>query len=173
MFVGGTHTTNTVLEWAMAELLRCPRVMKKLQNEVRGIVENKSDITEDDLIRMNYLKAVIKETLRLHPPTSLLFRICTQSVKINGYDIKPNTYVIMNAWQIGTDSKLYNKGEEFEPERFLINSMNRPDYNGNYDFQFLPFGAGRRGCPGTEFAMATTEIALANLVHKFDILVIA
>lgn len=89
-------------------------------------------------------------------------------MKINGYDIKPNTYVIMNAWQIGRDCKLYNRGEEFEPERFLINSMNRPDYNGNYDFQFLPFGAGRRGCPGTEFAMATTEIALANLVHKFD-----
>lgn len=82
MFVGGTHTTNTVLEWAMAELLRCPRVMKKLQNEVRGIVENKSDITEDDLIRMNYLKAVIKETLRLHPPTSLLFRICTRTLEV-------------------------------------------------------------------------------------------
>ncbi|KAK9949405.1 hypothetical protein M0R45_004929 [Rubus argutus] len=166
MFVAGTGTTYTVLEWAMTEILRHPRIMSKLQNEIRGIVGKKADITEQDLNEMHYLKAVIKETLRLHPPAPLLLpRKSTQDVKINGYDIKANTQVIVNAWQIGRDSKSFNKPEEYDPERFLIHSG--IDYKGN-DFQLIPFGAGKRICPGIQFAMAINEIALANLVHKFN-----
>ncbi|KAK9939933.1 hypothetical protein M0R45_016613 [Rubus argutus] len=166
MFAAGTDTTYTVLEWAMTELLRHPRIMSKLQNEVREIVGKKPDITEQDLNEMHYLKAVIKETLRLHPPIPLLVpRKSTQDVKINGYDIKANTQVIVNAWKIGRDSKSYHKPEEYDPERFLIHSG--IDYKGN-DFQLIPFGAGRRICPGIQFAMAINEIALANLVHKFN-----
>ncbi|KAI5333520.1 hypothetical protein L3X38_023651 [Prunus dulcis] len=118
--------------------------MEKLQNEVRGLVGKKTEIIrEDDLVGMHYLKAVIKETLRLHPSIPLLLpRLSTQDAQINGYDIKANTQVIVNAWQIGRDPKSYNKPEEFEPER--------------------------RVCPGIQFAMAVQEIALANLVHKFD-----
>ncbi|CAN6584431.1 unnamed protein product [Malus baccata var. baccata] len=165
MFAAGTDTTSTALEWTMSELLRHPRVMKKLQNEVRGTVGNKTDITEDDLVGMHYLKAVIKEALRLHPPLPLLLpRISTQDVKINGYNIKANTLVIVNAWQIGRDPKSYNNPEEYEPERFLSSDI---DYKGN-DLELIPFGAGRRGCPGTQFAVAVEEITLANLVHKFD-----
>ncbi|XP_018497773.2 cytochrome P450 736A117-like [Pyrus x bretschneideri] len=165
MFTAGTDTTYTALEWTMSELLRHPRVMKKLQNEVRGIVGNKTDIIEDDLVGMHYLKAVIKETLRLHPPLPLLLpRMSTQDVKISGYDIKANTQVIVNAWQIGRDPKSYNNPEEYEPERFLNSDI---DYKGT-DYELIPFGAGRRGCPGIQFAVAVKEIALANLVHKFD-----
>ncbi|KAI5333472.1 hypothetical protein L3X38_023603 [Prunus dulcis] len=166
IFVGGTDTSFTLLEWTMSELLRHPRVMENLQNEVRGIVGKKTDIIrEDDLVGMHYLKAVIKETLRLHPSVPLLLpRLSTQDAQINGYDIKANTQVIVNAWQIGRDPKSYNKPEEFEPERFLDSAI---DYKGNY-FQYIPFGAGRRGCPGIQFAMAVQEIALANLVHKFN-----
>lgn len=163
MFAGGTDTTYTVLEWAMTELLRHPKVMRRLQNEVRGIVGNR-DLTEDDLIGMDYLRAVIKETLRLHPPFSVIFRLSTEDVTIKGYNIKANTRVILNMWQIGRDPKSYNKVEEFEPERFLNSPM---EYKGN-DFQFIPFGVGRRGCPGTHFAISATEIVLASLVHKFD-----
>ncbi|BFG32445.1 hypothetical protein CerSpe_187190 [Prunus speciosa] len=166
MFAAGTDTTYTALEWAMTELLRHPRVMNKLQNEVRGIVGNKTDvITEDDLVEMHYLKAVTKETLRLHPPLPLLFpRMSTRDVEVNGYNIKANTHVFINAWQIGRDPKLYDNPEEYEPERFLNSGI---DYKGN-DFQLIPFGAGRRVCPGLQFAMAVNEIALANIVHKFD-----
>ncbi|XP_016652296.1 PREDICTED: cytochrome P450 71A25-like [Prunus mume] len=166
VFVGGTDTSFTLLEWTMSELLEHPRIMEKLQNEVRGIVGKKTDIIrEDDLVGMHYLKAVIKETLRLHPPIPLLLpRLSTQDAQINGYDIKANTQVIVNAWQIGRDPKSYNKPEEFEPERFLDSVI---DYKGNY-FHYIPFGAGRRVCPGIQFAMAVQEIALANLVHKFD-----
>ncbi|KAL6141241.1 hypothetical protein ACLB2K_059531 [Fragaria x ananassa] len=167
MFVGGTNTTFTILEWAMSELLKHPSVMEKLKNEVRRIVgDRKGIITEDDLVEMNYLKALIKETLRLHPPVPLLMpRIATQDAKINGYNIMSGTLVLVNAWQIGRDPKSYNEPEEFKPERFLNNVM---DYKGNNGFQFIPFGAGRRSCPGIQFAMAVQEIALANLVHKFD-----
>ncbi|KAL6211330.1 hypothetical protein ACLB2K_016557 [Fragaria x ananassa] len=165
MFAAGTDTTFTALEWVMSELLRHPRVMKKLQNEVRGIARNKTEITEDDLVGMHYLKAVIKENLRLHPPAPLLVpRVSTQDVKIKGYDIKANTQVIVNAWTIGRDPESYNNPEEFEPERFLNSAI---DYKGD-SFQYIPFGAGRRGCPGIQFALAVKEIALANLVHRFD-----
>ncbi|KAM1225724.1 hypothetical protein ACFX13_045156 [Malus domestica] len=165
VFTAGTDTISTALEWTMSELLRHPRVMKKLQNEVRGIVGNKTDLTEDDLVGMHYLKAVIKETLRLHPPLPLLMpRMSSQDVKISGYDIKANTQVIVNAWQIGRDPKSYNNPEEYEPERFLSNDI---DYKGT-DYELIPFGTGRRGCPGIQFAAAVKEIVLASLVHKFD-----
>ena len=165
MFVGGTGTTFAAIEWTMSELLRNPRVMKKLQNEVRGIVGNRADITEDDLVGMHYLKAVIKETFRLHAPAPLLGpRMSNQDVKINGYNIKANTQVMVYVWAIGRDPKSYTNPEIYEPERFLNNVI---DYKGN-DFELIPFGSGRRSCPGIQFAMVVEEIALANIVHKFD-----
>ncbi|XP_062017024.1 cytochrome P450 736A117-like [Rosa rugosa] len=167
IFVAGTDTTFGTLEWTMSELFKHPSVMKKLQSEVRRIVGNKKDIiTEDNLVEIPYLKAVIKESLRLHPPVPLLLpRIATQDAKINGYNILSGTQVLVNAWQIGRDPKSYKEPEEFKPERFMNNAI---DYKGNDGFQFIPFGAGRRGCPGIQFAMAVQEIALANLIHKFD-----
>lgn len=166
MFVAGTDNTYIVLEWTMSELLRNPRIMEKLQKEVRGIAGSKKDITEDDLEEMHYLKAVIKETLRLHPPTALLFpRLMAQDVRVMGYDIKANTQIMINAWQIGRDPEAYENPEKFEPERFFNNTG--IDYKG-HDFQFLPFGTGRRGCPGIHFALVVEEFALANIVHKFN-----
>ncbi|KAL6177541.1 hypothetical protein ACLB2K_049067 [Fragaria x ananassa] len=115
---------------------------------------------------MHYLKAVIKETFRLHPPAPLLLpRLSTREVKINGYNIKANTQVIVNAWHIGRDPNTYKNPEEFERERFL--TQNDIDYRGN-DFQLIPFGAGRRTCPGIQFTTAVNEIALANILHKFN-----
>ncbi|KAK6276032.1 hypothetical protein POUND7_005741 [Theobroma cacao] len=132
---------------------------------VREIGSGNPNITEDDINRMDYLKAVIKETLRLHPPLPLLVpRVSTQDVNIKGYDIEERTLVIVNAWAIGRDPVHWNEPEEFRPERFLNNPI---DFKGN-DFQYTPFGDGRRGCPGMAFAMAMNEIILVNLVHKFD-----
>ncbi|KAB1217264.1 Cytochrome P450 71A25 [Morella rubra] len=164
-FAAGTDTTYTVLEWAMTELLRHPKAMKKVQKEVRGIAGNKQEITEDDLDKTPYLKAVIKEALRLHPPIPLLVpRESTKNSKIQGYDIAAGTQVIINAWALGRDPESWEEPEEFQPERFLTSSI---DFRG-HDFQFIPFGAGRRGCPGISFAMATVELGLANVVLNFD-----
>ncbi|MED6195492.1 hypothetical protein PIB30_038341 [Stylosanthes scabra] len=165
MFAAGTDTTYTVLEWAMAELLKRPAVMHKLQEEVRTVVGNRTNITEQDLVHMNYLKAVIKETLRFHPPIPVLVpRKSTKAIKLNGYDIGEGTQVLVNAWAIATDPKCWDQPLEFKPERFLNSSV---DFKGQ-DFQFIPFGAGRRGCPGIQFAIAVDEIVLATIVHQFD-----
>lgn len=162
IFAGGTDTTYTVLEWAMTELLRHPGAMSKLQNEAREI----NDIVcEDDLDKMHYLKAVIKETLRLHPPIPLLVpREARQDVKVMGYDIAAGTMVITNGWMIGRDPEYWDDAEAFKPERFLNSSI---DFKGQ-DFGLIPFGAGRRGCPGISFAMATNELVLANVVREFN-----
>ncbi|XP_062000062.1 cytochrome P450 736A117-like [Rosa rugosa] len=165
IFTGGTDTTYTALEWTMSELLKNPTAMKKLQNEVRGMVGNKKDVTEDDLAGMHYLNAVITETFRLHPPFPLLLpRMCNQDVKIKGYNIKANTHVMVNAWALGRDPKSYTNPEQYKPERFLDSVI---DYKGN-NYELIPFGAGRRGCPGIQFAIVVEELVLANIVHKFD-----
>ncbi|PHU16512.1 Cytochrome 71A4 [Capsicum chinense] len=166
IFAGGTDTTYTVLEWAMTELLRHPTAMNKLQNEAREIAKAKSEIvSEDELDKMHYLKAVIKETLRLHPPIHLLVpRQARQHVKVMGYDVGAGTMVITNGWAIGRDPEIWEDAEEFKPERFLNSDI---DFKGQ-DFRLIPFGSGRRGCPGISFAMATNELVLANVVRNFD-----
>lgn len=165
MFAAGTDTTSTVLDWAMTELLRHPAVMEKLQREVRGVLNDRKDITDDDLEKMIYLKAVIKETLRHYPPIPLLIpRVANTDVKVKGYDISAGTVVMINAWAIGRDPESWDEPEKFEPERFLNSSI---DYRG-FGFELIPFGAGRRGCPGITFAVATIEFVLANLVGKFN-----
>ncbi|KAJ9562461.1 hypothetical protein OSB04_007621 [Centaurea solstitialis] len=166
IFEGGTDTTFASLEWAISELLRHPRAMKKLQQEAREIGQGRSMITEDELEKMPYLKSVIKETLRLHPPLPLLVpHESTEDVKLLGYDITAGTRVIINAWAIGRDSSTWTDPNEFQPERFLDNSV---DYKG-FHFELIPFGAGRRGCPAIQFVMIINELVLANLVYKFDL----
>lgn len=165
MFFAGTDSTYTLLEWVMTELLRHPKCMKILQNEVRAITGRKLYANEDDLEQIKYLKAVIKETLRLHPPVPFLApRQSIHDIKIKGYDIPVNVGVFINAWAIHRDPATWDKPDKFIPERFL----NFPiDFRGQ-DFQFIPFGAGRRICPGITFAIAVNELVLANLMHKFD-----
>ncbi|CAI9112795.1 OLC1v1013288C1 [Oldenlandia corymbosa var. corymbosa] len=165
MFVAGTDTTHTVMVWAMAELLRHPKVMDKLQIEIRK--QGNSGINEDVVGKFCYLKAVIKETLRLHAPVPLLVpRESTQDVRVKGYDISADTQVIINAWAIGRDQRLWDQPEEFIPERFLVDS--NIDFQSVNNFEMIPFGAGRRGCPGINFAMAVNELALAKLLNAFD-----
>ncbi|XP_024973119.1 cytochrome P450 71A4-like [Cynara cardunculus var. scolymus] len=166
IFGAGTVTTSTILVWAISELIRHPRVMKKLQHEVGEIAQGKSMIHEEDLEKMHYLQAVLKETLRLHTPLPLLIsRESIQDVKVMGYDIAAGTQVIINAWAIARDPSIWEEADKFKPERF----MNSPiDYKG-FHFEFLPFGGGRRGCPAIHFAIGVNELALANLVYKYDL----
>ncbi|KAL8465618.1 hypothetical protein ACS0TY_034920 [Phlomoides rotata] len=165
MLLGGTDTGFTTLEWAMTELLRNPMMMKKLQSEVKGIMNGKQeDIMDEELEKMQYLKAVVKETLRYHTPIPFLAREAREDAKIMGYDIAAGTFVIINTWAIGRDSASWDEPDKFQPARFLSCST---DFKGQ-DFELIPFGAGRRSCPGIGFAMASVELVLANLVHKFE-----
>lgn len=165
VFAAGTDTSSIVLEWAMTELLRNPTIMQKLQKEVREIVKEGDDIKDDDLEKMHYLKAVIKETFRYHPPIPLLLpRIAANDLKMKGYDVAAGTVAMVNVWAIGRDPASWDDPENFKPERFA-NSL--VDFKG-LDFELIPFGAGRKGCPGITYAAAVIEYLLANLVHKFD-----
>ncbi|XP_010696013.1 3-beta-hydroxylase [Beta vulgaris subsp. vulgaris] len=167
MFAAGTDTTFTLIEWTIFELITNPRVLKELQEEIRKTVQGKSrSVCEDDLEKLTYLRAVVKEALRLHPPAPLLvFRESLQDVKIYGFDIAAGTQVIINAWAIQRDPSFWEEPEEFRPERFLNTSLY--DFKGQ-NFQYIPFGAGRRGCPGISFGMVDAELAIATLMYEFD-----
>ncbi|XP_043703628.1 cytochrome P450 71A1-like [Telopea speciosissima] len=165
MFSAGTDTTATTVEWAIVELVRNPRVMKKAQEEIRSVVGSKSKIEEDDILQMDYLKCIIKEIMRLHHAVPFLLpRESSEGVHIKGYYIPPKTRVLINAWAIQMDPNIWDNPDEFIPERFINNPV---DLQGQ-DFQYLPFGAGRRICPGMSFGLASSELVLANLLYWFN-----
>ncbi|KAK1627752.1 hypothetical protein QYE76_002067 [Lolium multiflorum] len=160
MFAAGTDTTYIALEWAMSELMKNPTTMRKLEHEVRS--RSAGGIAKADMLgaaTTPYLKAVVKETLRLHPPTPLLMpRECMQDATVMGYHVAKGTLVFVNAWAINRDPASWHVPDEFLPERFLESEV---DFRGGH-FQFIPFGAGRRICPGMQFGLATIELARAR-----------
>ncbi|KAJ4808926.1 Cytochrome P450 [Rhynchospora pubera] len=164
VFFAGSDTSSATLEWVMSELMRHPVVMEKAQAEVRQAMREKTHVDENTLLELSYLKQVIKETLRLHPIVPLFFRLCKDTCELLGYTIPSGTYVIINYWALARDPQYWTDAEEFKPERFEHGSV---DFRGN-NFEFLPFGAGRRMCPGILLGMATIEEALAYLLLHFD-----
>ncbi|CAI0437465.1 unnamed protein product [Linum tenue] len=165
LFFAGTETTATSLEWAMSELVKNPRVMQKAQSEVRRAFGPNGKVDEARLSELVYLKMVIRETMRLHPPAPMLLpRTGAEDCEIGGYRVPAGYSVIVNAWAIGRDPEYWADPETFWPERFLDGSV---DYKGIH-FQLIPFGAGRRICPGMSFAVANIELPLAWLIYRFD-----
>ncbi|PPD68716.1 hypothetical protein GOBAR_DD34402 [Gossypium barbadense] len=133
-----------------------------VQEEVRNVVGNKCKVDMEDINKMKYLKCVLKETLRLHPTVPLLIpRQTSASVELGGYHIPSNITILINAWAIQRDPKWWENPEEFIPERFENSSI---DFNGQ-DVQFIPFGFGRRNCPGMPFAVTVIEYVMANLLY--------
>ncbi|KAJ6830552.1 cytochrome P450 71A1-like isoform X1 [Iris pallida] len=163
VLVGGTDTSASTVIWAMTELARNPRVMKKAQDELRSVVGNKGKVEESDMDQLEYLKLVVYETMRLHLQSPLP-REAKQQCKLGDYDIPKGTIVFVNSWALARDENSWKNALEFRPERFIGSSIT---YMGN-DFQFIPFGAGRRICPGINFGLATVHIALANFLYAFD-----
>lgn len=171
MFVAGTDTTSSTLEWVMTELARHPLAMKMVQEEVRRVAskggggKGGGGVEERHLQELHYMKAAIKEAMRIHPPVPLLVpRESMESCKLDGHYIPARTRVLINTYRIGRDPESWDDPLEFRPERFLNTDI---DFKGQ-DFRFLPFGGGRRGCPGFSFGLATVEFALARLLYHFD-----
>ncbi|OAY39663.1 iridoid oxidase [Manihot esculenta] len=165
MFFAGSETTSTVIEWAMAELLRQPEAMRKVKEELIEVVGENRNVEESDIEKLPYLQVVVKETLRLHPPLPLLLpRNTIQDTKFVGYDVPKDTQVLVNAWAIGRDPDSWEDPLSFKPERFLGLNI---DYKGQ-NFELIPFGSGRRICVGMLFAQRVILLGLASLIHCFN-----
>ncbi|KAL2492407.1 Cytochrome [Abeliophyllum distichum] len=165
MFAAGTDTTFITLDWGMTELVMNPRILERAQAEVRSIVGERRFVSESDLPQLHYMKAVVKEIFRLHPPAPVLVpRESTEEITLGGYTIPEKTRIFINAWAIGRDQESWQNSDLFEPERFMGSNI---DFKGQ-DFELIPFGTGRRSCPAIAFGSVTVELALAQLLHSFD-----
>ncbi|XP_078157258.1 desmethyl-deoxy-podophyllotoxin synthase-like [Carex rostrata] len=162
VFIAGTETSGITITWAMTELMKHPEVMAKAQAEIRQAA---SDNTNFDENTSSYIQLVIKETLRMHPPAPLVVpRLCKESCQVLGYTIPSGARIAINAWALGRNPDYWNDPDEFKPERFETHAI---DFKG-MNFEFLPFGAGRRICPGLKFSVTAMEEALASLLLHFD-----
>ncbi|KAL3648205.1 hypothetical protein CASFOL_007629 [Castilleja foliolosa] len=165
MITAGTDTTAISVEWAMAELIKNPRVQKKAQDELDRVIGHERVITELDFSNLPYLQCVAKEALRLHPPTPLMLpHRASANVKIGGYDIPKGSNVHVNVWAVARDPNVWNNPSEFRPERFLEEDV---DMKG-HDYRLLPFGAGRRVCPGAQLGINLVTSMIGHLLHHFD-----
>ncbi|KAL6603051.1 hypothetical protein ACP70R_043412 [Stipagrostis hirtigluma subsp. patula] len=173
LFGAGSETSATTLQWAMAELIRHPAALRRAQDEVRRVLAGQSRVPEDAMPELRYLHLVLKETLRLHAAVPLLLpRECQEATRggvLGGYDVPRGAIVLVNAWAIGRDAAIWGPdAEEFRPERFEEGGGRAAvDFRGT-DFELVPFGAGRRICPGIALGLAVMELGLASLLFHFD-----
>jgi cytochrome P450 len=166
--VGGSDTTTTMVEWVMSELLQHPAAMGKVNEELAEIVGVDSLVEDTHLPKLHYLDAVIKEALRLHPAIPLLVPRCPgQSSTIGGYWVPKGTTVFLNVWGIHRDPKNWQNPLEFQPERFLSDGQSGLDYSGN-NFNYLPFGSGRRICAGIPLAERSLLYVLGSFLHSYE-----
>ena len=165
MLAAAMDTSSTTIGWAMSELIRHPDVMKKMQDELQEVVGLHRMVQESDLVSLEYLEMVVKEIMRLYPAGPLLIpRESLEDCTVDGFHIPKKSRVMVNVWTIGRDPSVWNDPHKFFPERFIGSKI---DLKGN-DFELIPFGGGRRGCPGIQLGLTMVRLLLAQLVHCFD-----
>ncbi|KAK1427368.1 hypothetical protein QVD17_16051 [Tagetes erecta] len=169
LILGGSDTTAGTLTWAVALLLNHPDVLKKLQHELDDHVGRERQVDESDIKHLVYLEAVIKEALRLYPVGPLLApREARENCTIAGYNVKAGTRLIVNVWKLQRDERVWINPSKFQPERFMSLDHEQVDVRGQ-QFVLVPFGFGRRSCPGITFSLQVLHLTLARLVHSFEL----
>jgi cytochrome P450 len=165
IIAGGTESSATLVEWGLSELLKKPETLERATEELDRMVGRDRWVEEKDMAGLQYVQWIVKEILRLHPVAPMLApHLSTQPCRIAGYDIPANTRLFVNVWTIGRDDKLWENPNEFQPERFKGSTM---DVKGR-DYELLPFGSGRRMCPGYTLGLKVVQITLAKLIHGFQ-----
>lgn len=165
MLAGATDTSSTAIEWTLSELMKHPRTLNKVQKELENVVGMNRMVEESDIDSLEYLYLVVKETMRLHPVAPLLLpHASMEDCIVNEFHIPKNSRILINMWAIGRDQDAWIDAEKFWPERFVGSNI---DVRGR-DFQLLPFGSGRRGCPGMQLGLTIVRLVVAQLVHCFD-----
>jgi len=170
IFGAGSDTTTATIEWAMAELIRNPEIMKRAQKELDEVVGDKRKVEESDTDRLPYLRAVVKEVFRLHPTVPLLVpHKADRRCEVGGFVIPKNSEILVNVWAIGRDPAIWNEPSRFMPERFICGDkkINGMEYRGQH-FELIPFGAGRRMCVGLPLASRMVHLVLGSLLHSFE-----
>ncbi|KAH6773368.1 hypothetical protein C2S52_003750 [Perilla frutescens var. hirtella] len=164
LLAGGTESSAVTVEWAISEVLKKPDIFKKAREELDRVIGQNKWVTEKDIPSLPFVEAIVKETMRLHPVAPMLVpRLARQDCKVAGYDIKKGTQVLVNTWTIQRDPSIWENPTEFCPDRFLGKDI---DVKGQ-DFELLPFGSGRRMCPGYSLGLKVIQSSLANLLHGF------
>lgn len=166
MFIAGTDTSSSTVEWGMAEILRKPEVYKKVVAEIDSVVGKSRLVEEADIPKMPYFQAAVKEAFRLHPGVPLLIpRRTSEATEVMGYSVPKHCIVFVNVWGMARDPKVWGPdAAEFKPERFLGTDI---DVKGQ-DFEVLPFGTGRRSCVGMPLGHRMVHFSLASLLHAFE-----
>lgn len=165
LITAGTDTSSSTIEWTLTELIKNPKCMKIVKAELAREIVDQDMVRESHLPKLPYLQACVKETLRLHPPGPFLLpHRAVESCQVLSYTIPKDSQVLVNVWAIGRDPMYWKDPLTFKPERFLESSL---DFKGN-DFEFLPFGAGRRICPGLPMAAKHVPLVVSSLIHFFD-----
>ncbi|XWS29356.1 hypothetical protein CRYUN_Cryun24cG0022300 [Craigia yunnanensis] len=168
LILGAADSNMVPLIWSLALLLNNRQALKKAKEELAIYVGKDRHVEESDIKNLVYLQAIIKETLRLYPPSPILalraaMEDCTLS---NGYHVTPGTRLLLNAWQIHHDERIWTNPDEFQPERFLTSHKDL-DLRGQ-NFELIPFGAGRRACSGVSLALQVIHLSLASVLHCFE-----
>lgn len=169
MIFRGTDTTAILTEWILAEIVLNPDVQAKIHAELDVAVGQHRVVTDADMAKLPFLGAVIKETLRMHPPGPLLSwaRLATHDVTLAGHHVPAGTTAMVNMWSITHDAAIWTDPLRFRPERFLVACGGQDiDIRGN-DLRLAPFGAGRRVCPGRALGLATVHLWVARLLQQF------
>ncbi|KAK7346382.1 hypothetical protein VNO80_20900 [Phaseolus coccineus] len=161
---GGTETVASAIEWTMTELMRSPEDLRRVQQELADVAGLDRRVEESDIEKLVFLKCAVKETLRLHPPIPLLLHEAAEDAVVCGYHLPKGSRLMINAWAIGREGDSWEEPEAFKPSRFL--NPNVPDFKGG-NFEFIPFGSGRRSCPGMQLGLYALEVAVAHLLHCF------
>ncbi|KAF5752999.1 hypothetical protein HS088_TW01G00917 [Tripterygium wilfordii] len=162
---GVTETVASSIEWALTELMKNPDELVRAQQELASVVGLNRPVKEIDLEKLTFLKCTLKETLRLHPPIPVVHHVTYGDTEVGGYNIPAKTRVMINIWALGRDPNSWEDPERFRPSRILDDGA--PDFKGN-NFEFIPFGSGRRSCPGMNLGFYALEMTVAHLLHCFN-----
>lgn len=169
MIAAATDTSAVTNEWAMAEVIKHPRVLERAQQELDSIIGPNRMVQESDLAHLNFLRCIVRETFRMHPAGPFLIpHESTRPTTINGYYIPERTRVFINTHGLGRNTDIWDDVEEFKPERHWPADESRVEISHGADFMILPFSAGKRKCPGAPLGVTLVLTALARLLHSFD-----
>ncbi|XP_021901787.1 geraniol 8-hydroxylase-like [Carica papaya] len=164
LLLAGTDTTSNTIEWAMAELLKNPETLTRARVELQEKLGKGKVVEESDISGLTYLQAIVKETFRLHPIVPFLHRKAGEEVEICGFTVPKDAQVLVNIWAVERDESVWENPNSFQPERFMEKDV---DIRGK-DSELIPFGGGRRICPGLPLATKMLHLMLASLLHSFD-----